>query len=174
MGGVPAWQRRVHPERMQRRRRRRSRFSTSTLWRSSRAVRELQLPAVAIRQRVAEWIAAPPPDHFVLIDPDADAREILLTEIRKLTTGRPSEISVEEAAKPEALLAAIPLCRPSKTKIVRAVLPAGMELITLPDSVGEQMARSRAAIAEGQADRRRIQLGGFPRDCADDAGGCRS
>ena len=51
-----------------------------------KAVRELRLPAVAIRQRVAEWIAAPPPDHFVLIDPDVDAREILLTEIRKLTT----------------------------------------------------------------------------------------
>ena len=51
-----------------------------------KTVRELHLPAVAIRQRVAEWIAAPPPDHFVLIDPDVDAREILLTEIRKLTT----------------------------------------------------------------------------------------
>jgi DNA-binding transcriptional regulator YhcF (GntR family) len=62
-----------------------------------KAVRELRLPAAAIRQRVAEWIAAPPPDHFVLIDPDADAREILLAEIRKnrvsenalLGTGRP-------------------------------------------------------------------------------------
>jgi GntR family transcriptional regulator len=96
-----------------------------------KAVRELQLPAVAIRQRVAEWIAAPPPDHFVLIDPDVDAREILLTEIRKLTTWPAAAITVEEAAKPDALLAAIPLCRPSKTKIVRAVLPVGIELIPL-------------------------------------------
>jgi hypothetical protein len=38
---------------------------------------------------------------------------------------------VEQAAEPEALLAAIPLCRPSKMKIVRAVLPAGTELIPL-------------------------------------------
>jgi GntR family transcriptional regulator len=96
-----------------------------------KAVRELRLPAVAIRQRVAEWIAAPPPDHFVLIDPDVDAREILLTEIRKLTTWPAKAISIEEAANPDAMLAAIPLCRPSKTKMVRAALPAGTELITL-------------------------------------------
>ena len=96
-----------------------------------KAVRELRLPAKAIRKRVADWISAPPPDHFVLIDPDADAREILLTEIRKLTTWPAKAMSIEEAAKPEAMLAAIPVCRPSKTKMVRAVLPAGTELIPL-------------------------------------------
>jgi DNA-binding transcriptional regulator YhcF (GntR family) len=94
-----------------------------------KAVRELRLPATAIRQRVAEWIAAPPPDHFLLIDPDADAREILLTEIRQLTTWPAEAIRVEDAAQPELLAGAIPLCRPSKTKMVRAVLPAGIELI---------------------------------------------
>ena len=96
-----------------------------------KAVRELRLPAAAVRQRVAEWIAAPPPDHFVLVDPDADAREILLTEIGKLTTWPAGAITVEQAAKADALLGAIPLCRPSKAKMVRAVLPAGMELILL-------------------------------------------
>lgn len=96
-----------------------------------RAVRELRLPAVAIRRRVAELIAAPPPDHFVLIDPDTDAREILLTEIRKLTTWPAAGMTVEEAAKAEAMLAAIPLCRPSRMKMVRAVLPVGAELVPL-------------------------------------------
>jgi GntR family transcriptional regulator len=96
-----------------------------------KAVRELRLPAVAIRQRVAEWIAAPPPDHFVLIDPDIEAQEILLTEIRKLTTWPAVAISIEEASKPDAMLAAIPLCRPTKAKMVRAVLPAGTELVPL-------------------------------------------
>ncbi|HTW61836.1 MAG TPA: GntR family transcriptional regulator [Terracidiphilus sp.] len=96
-----------------------------------RAVRELRLPAAAIRQRVAEWVAAPPPDHFLLVDPDPAAREILLTEIRQATAWPVAAISVEEAAKPEALLAAIPLCRPSQAKMVRALLPAGIELVTL-------------------------------------------
>jgi len=96
-----------------------------------RAVRELRLPAAAIRQRVAEWIASPPPDHFLLIEPDPDAREILLTEIRQLTDWPALGISVEDAAKPEALLGAVPLCRTGEDKIVRTALPAGVELVTL-------------------------------------------
>lgn len=96
-----------------------------------KAVRELRLPALAIKQRVAEWIAAPPPDHFVLIDPDRDARDILVTEICKLTTWPAIAISVEDAVKPDALLGAVPLCRPSKAEIVRTILPAGLELIPL-------------------------------------------
>lgn len=96
-----------------------------------KAVRELRLPALAIRQRVAEWIAAPPPNRFVLIDPDTEAREILLTEIRSLTSWPVTGLGLEAAAEPEAMVEAIPLARPSKTKMVRAVLPAGVELIPL-------------------------------------------
>jgi DNA-binding transcriptional regulator YhcF (GntR family) len=96
-----------------------------------RAVRELKLSSEAIRARVAEWIAAPPPDHFLLIDPDPDAREILLSEICQATSWPAMAIPFEEAANPQALAGALPLCRPSKTKAVRALLPVGVELITL-------------------------------------------
>jgi len=96
-----------------------------------RAVRELKLSSEAIRTRVAEWTAAPPPDHFLLIDPDPDAREILLGEIRQATSWPAVAITYEEAANPEVLAGALPLCRPSKTKAVRALLPVGVELITL-------------------------------------------
>lgn len=97
-----------------------------------RAVRELRLPAAAIRQRVAEWIASPPPDHFLVIDPDSDAREILLTEIRELTDWPALGISIEDVAKPDVLLGAVPLCWPTQAEIIRTVLPAGIELVTLP------------------------------------------
>jgi len=97
-----------------------------------RAVRELRLPPAAIRQRVAEWIASPPPDHFLLIDPDPDARDILLTEIRQMTDWPAVAISVEEVANPDALLGAVPLCRPTIDKMVRTALPSGVELVTLP------------------------------------------
>jgi DNA-binding transcriptional regulator YhcF (GntR family) len=97
-----------------------------------KAVRELRMPAAAIRERVAEWIAAPPPDHFLLVDPDADAREILLAEIRQATKWPAAAMGVDEAKKPANVVAAIALCRPSKTKMVRAALPAGTELVTLP------------------------------------------
>ena len=96
-----------------------------------RAVRELKLSSEVIRARVAEWIAAPPPDHFLLIDPDPDAREILLSEIRRASSWPAMAIPFEEAANPQALIGALPVCRPSKTKALRALLPAGVELITL-------------------------------------------
>jgi DNA-binding transcriptional regulator YhcF (GntR family) len=97
-----------------------------------RAVRELGLPASAVRARVAEWIAAPPPDHFVLIDPDVELRRILLVEISQMTSFPVVGASIKDCALPETLAAAIPLCRPSKTHLVRAALPAGVELIILP------------------------------------------
>ena len=96
-----------------------------------RAVRELDMPYPEVRDRVAEWLASPPPDHFVLIEPDPDVREILLAEIGQLTRFPVTGASLDAAAHPETLCAAIPLCRPSKTNAVHAILPAGVELITL-------------------------------------------
>jgi DNA-binding transcriptional regulator YhcF (GntR family) len=96
-----------------------------------RAVRELNLPSDAIRKRVAEWLVSPPPDHFLLIDPDSEMRQILIAEIRQLSTFPVSGCTLEDCGLPRSLAGAVPLCRPSKTKIVRAALPAGIELITL-------------------------------------------
>jgi DNA-binding transcriptional regulator YhcF (GntR family) len=97
-----------------------------------RAAREMGLPAAAFRARVLEWLKAPAPDHFVLIDPDPGLRQILLTELREATTWGVSEASVEECDRPETLTGAIPLCRPSQAKLVRAALPKGVELVILP------------------------------------------
>ena len=96
-----------------------------------RAVRELDFPAAEVRGRVAEWLASPSPDHFLVIDPDPELRDILLTEIRHLTDFPVKGASLEECTAPGTLRAAIPLCRPSKTNMVQAILPAGIELITL-------------------------------------------
>ncbi len=96
-----------------------------------RAVRELDLPAADVRRRVQQWLASPPPDHFVVIDPDPELREIVITEIRQLTSFPVAGVSVEDAANPDTLRGAIPLCRPSKTRMVQGALPAGIELITL-------------------------------------------
>jgi len=96
-----------------------------------RAVRELNLPPEAIRSRVALWLASPPPNHLLLIDPDVELRRILLAEIRAVTTYPVREASPDQLT-PQILAGAVPLCRPSKTSLIRDLLPAGVELITLP------------------------------------------
>jgi DNA-binding transcriptional regulator YhcF (GntR family) len=96
-----------------------------------RALRELRLPAAVVRARLADWLVAPPPDHLLLIESDPEFREILLTEIRAITTCAVEGVSLDDCIRPGLLTAAIPLCRPSKVKVTRPVLPAGVELVTL-------------------------------------------
>ena len=142
-----------------------------------RAVRELQLPAAAIRQRVAEWIASPAPDHFLLIESDADAREILLTEIRQLTHWPAVGVSVEDTNNPEAILGAVPLClqapRVRKREFVLSLL-RWYRTHSTADSIGEQMARSGATYAHGKADRGGFALERFSGDCRNHAGSRRN
>ena len=97
-----------------------------------RAVRELGLPRELVRTRVAEWLAAPQPDHFLLIDPDPELRQILVAEIAAVGVLPVRGASVEDAHDPKVLRSAVALCRPSKTDLIRDALPAGVELTTLP------------------------------------------
>lgn len=96
-----------------------------------RAVRELDLPSAGVRHRVAQWLASPPPDHFLLVDPDPEVRAILVEEIGQLEKIPVAGVSIEDCQSPGTLLAAVPLCRPSQADAIRAVLPMGVELITL-------------------------------------------
>ena len=85
-----------------------------------------------MRARVQEWLAAPPPDHFLLIDPDPEIRRILVTELRALTSWPITESTPATCCNRATLTAAIALCRPSQQKAVREALPNGVELVTLP------------------------------------------
>jgi DNA-binding transcriptional regulator YhcF (GntR family) len=96
-----------------------------------RAARDLKLPAAEVRARVAEWLAWPPPDHLLLIEPDTELRQILLTEIRQATSFPVAGVAPEDLSA-ATLVGALPVCRPSKTAPVRELLPAGVELVTLP------------------------------------------
>lgn len=96
-----------------------------------RAVRELNLPSSIVRARVADWLAAPSPDHFLVIDPDDEVRRIIVTEIGQCKALPARGASLEEIAQTNLLSTAIPVCRPSKAALVRAALPVGVELITL-------------------------------------------
>jgi GntR family transcriptional regulator len=97
-----------------------------------RATRELGLDAAAVRARVVDWLASPPPDHFVLIDPDAELRRILVTELRACTKWPVQEATPDQCCDAKTLIAAISLCRPSQENLIRDALPKGFELVTLP------------------------------------------
>src|SRR6202521_3517538 len=48
-----------------------------------RSARELGAPLSAVQSRLRRWLAMQPPDHFLLIEPDADLRRILVAELQQ-------------------------------------------------------------------------------------------
>jgi DNA-binding transcriptional regulator YhcF (GntR family) len=99
-----------------------------------REVRSLGIPRATVRRRLREWLDSPPPDRLVLVDSDIELRRILLAELGGSDNGAApiAALSIEDCARPDAVRGAIFLSRPSQAGAVRAVLPPGAELITLP------------------------------------------
>jgi GntR family transcriptional regulator len=97
-----------------------------------RTARDFNMPGEMVRSRVAEWLTFPPPDHLLLVDPDPEMRRILLTELASHTKFPVTGVDVKRCTRPEFLNAAIPVCRPSKTAMVRDAIPFGYEIVTLP------------------------------------------
>ena len=96
-----------------------------------RRAHELGLHMSALRARIAEWVATPPPNHWLLVDPDTEVRKILLTELHAATEHDVQDRSLEDCTT-QALAGAIVCCRPSQESAVRAAVPAGIELVILP------------------------------------------
>lgn len=96
-----------------------------------RELREMKVPGEAIRRRLAEWAAAPRPERLVLVDPEAEAREILLTELTALVSVPVTACGLDECVRQDGT-PAIFVCRPSQEAKVRAALWAGAELVLLP------------------------------------------
>jgi DNA-binding transcriptional regulator YhcF (GntR family) len=96
-----------------------------------RAARKLNAPLALVRSRLRHWIELQPPDHFLLIEPDEELRAILTLEINRAVNFRVRGCGLDELKPSLPLDGAIPLVLPSKEKIVRQALPAGVELVTL-------------------------------------------
>ncbi len=82
-----------------------------------------------IAARVKHWIEAQPPDHFLLIEPDTELREILAAEIEQATGFRVVGSTVEDGAK--NLAGAAPVALYSRAEQVRAGLPQDMTCLFL-------------------------------------------
>ena len=96
-----------------------------------RSARELQVPLSAVRDRLRHWLELQPPDHFLLIEPDAELREIVVAEMRASVTFPVKAADLSACDDADALRACIPVALPSKIETVRKRLPDGSDLLPL-------------------------------------------
>ncbi len=76
-----------------------------------------------IRSRVTRWFSYQPPDHIVLIEPEPELREILVTEIAMNTSMRVVGIGIDECSKPQNLPGGFCVALYDSAREVQAALP---------------------------------------------------
>lgn len=96
-----------------------------------RSARQLQVPLSAVRARLRHWLELQPPDRFLLIEPDAELREIVAAEIKEAITFPLDAADLSACEDPDRLHASIPIALPSKIETVRRRLPSGIDVIPL-------------------------------------------
>ena len=94
-----------------------------------RSARRGGISLTDLRVRLRQWLELQPPDHFLLIEPDAELRRVLAAEMQR-AAGWPVR-GCDLAALPAALDGAIAVALPNRSAAVRQVLPAGSDLLTL-------------------------------------------
>jgi len=93
--------------------------------------RQSGAPGALIRDRLRRWLALEPPDRWLVIDPDAELRRILIFEMQQTLRLPVSGCSPEDCRAATSFTGALPVARPSKADEVRALLPPDAELIIL-------------------------------------------
>jgi GntR family transcriptional regulator len=105
-----------------------------------------------IRARVRHWLELQPPDHFLVIEPDEELREILIAEIEEATAWRVAGASAEQCALDASLLTgALVVALYGQLERVRALLPASKTPILLhsrsvPESLQGEEPRPDASV----------------------------
>lgn len=93
-----------------------------------------------VQSRIRHWMRLQPPDHFLVIDPNPDFRDILIAEIRAATGFRVEGASVTDCANHTILIGAIPVALYGQAEIVAAALPPKMAcLLIRTRSVSEML-----------------------------------
>lgn len=106
-----------------------------------------------IQSRLQHCLALQPPDHFLLIEPDAELRRIVVAEIEEATRARVVGAGPNECASADLLTGAAPVSLYGQAEAARAALPPDADLITIrsrsvPESLrGEKQPPPDALIA---------------------------
>ncbi len=96
-----------------------------------------------IQARVERLLTLQPPDHFLVVEPDPELREIMVTEIRAATGFRVMGADLKDCVYAGALTGAAPVALYTHAETVRAALPVNLPCTlvhsrSVPDSVSGQ------------------------------------
>jgi DNA-binding transcriptional regulator YhcF (GntR family) len=93
--------------------------------------RELGAPESLLQDRLRRWLTVVPPSRWLVIEPDAELRRIVMYEMQQALTLPVAGCSPEECAEAGWLEGSMLVTVPSKAAMVRALLPAGTGLTVL-------------------------------------------
>jgi GntR family transcriptional regulator len=96
-----------------------------------------------IQERVKRWLQIQSPDHFLVIEPDEELRNILIAEIKAAIKFRVAGAGLDECGQPDVLAGAAPVAMYGQAGAVRAALPSGtscvlLRLRSVPGSIAGQ------------------------------------
>lgn len=106
-----------------------------------RSARRLNVSLAEIRSSLRYWLELQPPDHFVLIEPDANLARIIVSEMRNVLTLPVQSCAPHQFETGGFAHGAIPVALSFSVKTVRKVISNHLELLTLQlRSAGESLA----------------------------------
>lgn len=91
--------------------------------------RELGAPLGTVRSRLRHWLELQPPDHFLLVEPNEELRQILTAEIAHAVAFPVQSCGFDGLPnKPDGTVLAV---LPNRAAAVQRAMPEGAELVTL-------------------------------------------
>src|SRR5436309_2128592 len=94
-----------------------------------RSAQKLGVSLPDLRSRLQQWLGMQPPDHFVLIEPDGELREILRSEMAKAISFPVKSCGIEECQ--ENADGGIPVMLPNREAAVKKLLAPKTEVVIL-------------------------------------------
>src|SRR5258705_6250872 len=114
-----------------------------------KATRERGYSLADIQTGLQRCFSLQPPDHFLLIEPDTELRDILIAEIKQATNVKVKGIGIEEFESLIALTGGVPVVLFGHADQVRASLKPESDLLVLHSaSVAESMRGQRPPSAD--------------------------